>query len=221
MEIKFADTFGESLQRMADRTKWYWKTWDFFRLDIPRFFKNVWLFRKALANYYWWDHHGTLMFMETGLSHMAENLEKRGNEVEVSRFKKIAAIKRATEIIRNYNESNYIDMAEAELGELYHRDWEWEETGETTDNPFGEKDEKLYRLVDNETPIEKKHNRKVYTRAREIEEHEWKELFTILQGQNHKEYTRLYKKAKKEGTRDDKDLWNNWFDGSGIKGWWD
>jgi hypothetical protein len=161
------------------------------------------------------------MFMETGLSHMAENLEKRGNEVEVSRFKKIAAMKRATEIIRNYNESNYIDMAEAELGELYRRDWEWEETGETTDNPFGEKDAKLYRLVDNETPIEKKHNCKVYTRARKIEELEWKELFTILQGQNHKEYNRLYKKAKKEGMKDDKDLWNNWFNGTGLKGWWD
>jgi hypothetical protein len=221
MKVQFADSFGKSLKRLIWHESRVYKFYDFFRRDIGRFVKNVWLFRKALANHYWWDYRGTLMFMETGLSHMAENLEKRGNEVEVSRFKKIAAMKRATEIIRNYNESNYIDMAEAELGELYRRDWEWEETGETTDNPFGEKDAKLYRLVDNETPIEKKHNCKVYTRARKIEELEWKELFTILQGQNHKEYNRLYKKAKKEGMKDDKDLWNNWFNGTGLKGWWD
>jgi hypothetical protein len=212
MKVQFADSFGKSLKRLMWHESRIYKFYDFFRRDIGRFVKNVWRFRKALANHYWWDHHGTLMFLETGLTHMSENLEKRGNEVEISRFKKIAAMKRATEIIRNYNESNYIDMAEAELGPLYHYEWEFEDV---PDQPG------YSRLVDKETPSEKKHNRKVYDRAREIEEQEWKELFTILQGQNHKEYNRLYKKARKEGMKDDRDLWNNWFNGTGLKGWWD
>ncbi len=212
MEIKFADTFGESLQRIVDRNRWYWKAWNFVSRDIPRFVKNVWRFRKALANYYWWDHHGTLMFMETGFTHMAENLEKHGNEVSESRLKKVAAINRAVTLIKNYNESNYIEMAEAELGEIIHHPWEFEEV---LDKPG------YLQLIDQDTPAERRHNTKVYTRARKIEEQEWKELFAILQGQNHKAYNRLYKKAKKEGMRDDTDLWNNWFDGSGMKGWWD
>jgi len=29
------------------------------------------------------------------------------------------------------------------------------------------------------------------------------------------------KKPENEGMRDDRDLWNEWFDGSGLKGWWD
>jgi hypothetical protein len=103
-------------------------------------------------------------------------------------------------------------MAEAELGPIYLHDWEFEEV---PDKPG------YSRLIDKETPEEKKHNRKVFDRAREIEDLEWKELFEILQGQNHKEYNKLYKKSKKEGTVDGQDLWNNWFNGNGLKGWWD
>jgi 5-methylcytosine-specific restriction endonuclease McrA len=143
---------------------------------------------------------------------MSDNLAVKGMEVEEPRMKKVAAMRRAVDIIKNYNQSNYIDMAEAELGPIYHHDWVFEPV---PDKPG------YSQLVDNESPEEKKHNRKVYNRAREIEEQEWKELFTILQGQNHKEYNRLYKKARTEGMRDDKDLWNNWFNGTGLKGWWD
>lgn len=212
MEIGFADSFGKSLKKLIWYESRIYKVYDFFRRDIGRFVKNAWRFRKALANHYWWDHHGTLMFMETGLAHMANNLEKQGNEVTESRLKKVAAINRAVTLIKNYNESNYIEMAEAELGEIIHHPWEFEEV---PDNPG------YSRLIDHDTPAERKHNRKVYVRSRKIEEQEWKELFEILHGQNNNEYSRLYKKAKKEGMGDDKNLWNNWFNGTGLKGWWD
>lgn len=212
MDIKFADSFGKSLRKLIWHESRIYKAYSFFRYDISRFVKNVWRFRKALANHYWWDHHGTLMFLETGLTHMSDNLEVRGLEVDGPRMKKVAAMRRAVEIIKNYNESNYIEMAEAELGPIYHRNWEFEAV---PDKPG------FSQLVDNETPKEKKHNRKVYNRARRIEEQEWKELFTLLQGQNHKEYSKLYHKSKKDGIHDDQDLWGEWFDGSGLKGWWD
>ena len=212
MDIRFADSFSKSLKRLIWHESRVYKFYDFFRRDIGRFVKNVWRFRKALANHYWWDHHGTVMFMETALTHMADNLEKRVMEVDESRLKKVSKMRRAIEIIKNYNESNYIEMAEAELGPIYHHEWEFEPV---PDKPG------YSQLVDNETPEEKRHNRKVYNRAREIEEQEWKELFTILHGQNHKEYSKLFKKARKEGMRDDRDLWNNWFNGTGLKGWWD
>jgi hypothetical protein len=192
MEIKFADTFAESLKKLSWHQSKIYKFYSFFRYDIMRFIKNVWRFRKPLANHYWWDHHGTLMFLEVGLTHMSENLEKKGLEIDISRLKKVAAMKRAVEIIKNYNESNYIEMAESELGKL--PDWELE-FEPCPDNPG------YYQLIDNKTPEEKEHSKKVFERAREIEEQEWDELFEILKGKKYTDYDK--------------------HDGSGIKTWWD
>lgn len=210
MKIKFADTFSKSLKRLMWHESKIYKFYSFFRYDIMRFIKNVWRFRKALSRHYWWDHHGTLMFVEIGLSHMSENIEKRGMEIEVPRMKKVASMKRAVQIIKNYNEDIFIEMAESELGPLHLHDWEFEEI---PDKPG------FSRLVEKETEEEKKHNRKVFNRARQIEEQEWKELFRILKGQDMSEYRKIYKNATEEERKGD--LWNNWFNGSGLKGWWD
>jgi len=199
MEIKFADSFGDSIKRLIRNNTWWYKTYELFRYDLPRFFKNVWTFRKALWNHYWFDHHGTLMFLETGLTHISDTVEKYGNEIDESRLKKVDAMRRAIELIKNYNEDNYIDMAEKELGELVLHDWEFEPV---PDKPG------YSQLVDNDTDEERVHNRKVFDRAREIEKQEWDELFVILKGQDY--------------TKFDKDIdWDKQFDGSGIKGWWD
>ena len=211
MKIQFADTFSESLKTLIWHESRIYKFYSFFRYDIGRFIKNVWRFRKALSNHYWWDHHGTLMFMETGLTHMADNMEVKGMEVDGPRMKKVAAMRRAVEIIKNYNQSNYIEMAESELGPIYLHDWEFEEV---PDKPG------YSRLVEEDTPEERKHNKKVFDRVRQIEENEWDELFKILKGQDYKEYRKLVKLDKKREIKND-NLWDEWFDGSGLKGWWD
>ena len=199
MEIEFADSFGDSLKTLIRHNTWWYKTYELFRYDLPRFFKNIWTFRKALWNHYWFDHHGTLKFLEIGLTNISDTVEKYGNEVDESRLKKVAVMRRAIELIKNYNEDNYIDMAEKELGELMIHDWEFEEV---PDKPG------YSQLVDNDTDEEKKHNKKVFDRAREIEKQEWDELFVILKGQDY--------------TKFDEDIdWYEQFDGSGIKGWWD
>lgn len=211
MEVNFTDTFYQSLKRLSWHESKLYKSYAFFRYDIPRFVKNIWRFRKALANHYWWDHHGTLMFVEIGLTHMSENLEKHGMEIELPRLKKVEAMKRAAQLIRNYNESNYIEMAESELGEIIHHDWEFEEV---PDQPG------YSRLVDKDTPAEKKHNRKVFDRSRQIEDQEWAELFRLLKGQNHKDYKK-FEKTLTEEQKKETDQYYKWFDGSGMKGWWD
>ncbi len=211
MKVGFADSFWDSLERMARHQTWWYKTYELFRYDLPRFFKNVWTFRKALWSHYWFDHHGTLKFLEIGLTNISDTVEKYGNEVDGPRLKKVAAMRRAIELIKNYNEDNYIQMAEKELGELVHHDWEFEPV---EDKPG------YSRLVDKDTDEEKIHNRKVFERAHEIEEQEWNELFKILKGQDYKEYRELYD-AQTEEEKKERELWNEWFDGSGIKGWWD
>ena len=127
MKIQFADTFTDSLRTLIRHNTLWYKIYSLFRHDLPRFFKNVWTFRKALWSHYWFDHHGTLKFLEIGLTNISDTVEKYGNEVDGPRLKKVAAMRRAVELIKNYNESNYIDMAESELGPLALHEWEFED----------------------------------------------------------------------------------------------
>jgi hypothetical protein len=211
MEVKFADSFADSLKTLIRHQTWWYKTYSFFRYDTPRFLKNVWRFRKPLWGHYWWDHHALLEFMEIGLSEMSDKIEKYGNEVDESRLKKVKAMKRAAELIHNYNKDLYIDMAEKELGEIIHHPWEFEDV---PDQPG------YSQLKDLVTPEEKDHNRKVFARAREIEEAEWKELWQIIKGQNYEEFKKL-EESLTEDQKKEKDHYNEWFDGSNLKTWWD
>jgi hypothetical protein len=211
MEVNFADSFGDSLKTLIRHQTWWYKTYSLFRYDLPRFFKNVWKFRKALWNHYWWDHHAILQFLEIGFDHMAINIEEHGNEVDESRLKKVRAMKRAVELIRNYNQDLYIDMAESELGEIIHRDWEFEDV---EDSPG------FSRLKDTQTQEQKEHNSRVYARSREIQEDEWNELWSLIKGQDHSEYRKMYDLLTDE-EKNKEDHYCKWFDGSGLRGWWD
>ena len=199
MKILFTDTFEKSLKRLIRHSTWWYKTYDLFRYGIPRFIKNIWKFRKGLWNHYWFDHHGTLMMMEIGINDIANNTEKNGNEIDVSRLKKVAAMRRVVQIIQNYNNDVYLEMAEVELGSLIHYDWEVEEV---LDEP------NLTQIVDKETDEEKIHNRKLFNRVHEIEKSEWNELFEILKGQDYSKF-------------DNNIEWSEQFDGTGLRGWWD
>lgn len=209
MEIKFADTFAQSLKRMVRHEKWYYKILDFFRYELPWFFRNLWAFRKAIWRHRPWDYSGTLRLMHTSLTLLADNIEKYGNEVEISRDKKVAAMRRAIQIIGNIREDNYIEMAEAELGEIKSRGFEFEPTADGN-----------FTLKDDETDEEREHNLRVYDRSHELEEADWNELWTIIKGQDHEEYRKLIDAATEEEKRK-RDLYYDWFDGSGMRGWWD
>ena len=192
MKAEFKDSFFESVEKLI----WYdtnlWKVWSAIRYDIPLFFKNVWRFRKELYTHQWWDYRYTLEMMYRSLSIMVVKLEKDGIEEDVSRGKKVAKIKRALKLLKHKLDDDYIERAELELGELSNRPLDFEPV---------EGKEGLYRMVDNDTPAEKKHATNVYKRARVIEDTEWKELWDIFKG---KKFTTSEK-----------------FDGSDLRGWWD
>ena len=192
MKVEFKDSFFESLEKLV----WYdtnlWKVWSAIRYDIPLFFKNVWRFRRELYNHQWWDYRYTLEMLYRSLSIMVVKLEKDGIEEDVSRGKKVAKIKRALELLKHKLDDDYVERAEAELGEIQSGPFEFEKMEDGN-----------YQLVDLviETASTRKHNRKVFKRASDIEEKEWKELWDIFKG-------------KKFTTWDD-------FDGSDLRGWWD
>jgi hypothetical protein len=192
MKVEFKDTFFESVEKLV----WYdsnlWKVWAAIRYDIPLFFKNVWRFRKELYNHQWWDYRFHLEMMYRSLSIMEKGMSEKGIEVTETRDVKVQKMRRALELLKHKLDDDYIQRAEVELGELSHNPIEFE--------PIEGKDG-LYRLVDNDTPAEKKHARNVYKRARVIEEMEWKELWDIFKG---KKFT----------------TWEK-YDGSDLRGWWD
>jgi hypothetical protein len=200
MKIEASDSFFDSVKRMINRESWYWKTWDFLRYDMPRFFKNLWLFRKDLYSYRWYSgDQAVLPFMQTAIMDMAANLDKRGHEVEESRSKKVMKMWRAALLMDHFIEDNFVELAEKELGDIIHHDWAFE--------PSPDHDS-AFILIDGETLEEKEHNRKVFRRAREIEESMWAELWNTLEGQDYRKFSK-------------KIDWNEQFDGSGLRGWWD
>jgi hypothetical protein len=194
MNTQYKDTFFESVEKLV----WYdtklWKVWEFITGGLPNFFKNIWKFRKELYNHQWWDYHFTLEMLYRSLTIMVNKLELEGIEEDDSRMKKVGKIYRALELIKHKLDDDYVNRAEMELGEISYRPIRFEPV---------EGSEGLYSMVDDDTPAEKKHTAKVFKRAKEIEEVEWKELWEIFKGT---------KFSKKFG-------WA--YDGSDMRGWWD
>lgn len=199
MEIKFADSFWKSLKRLSMQQTWWYKTYEVFRYKLPMFFENFWYFRKELWRFRSWDYSFNLMILSRSLEKTVHTLEFHGWEIEETKNKKVEKIKRVIEIIKSLEESNYINRAEKQIGELRGVEF-WEDK--------------------EDTPEDKEHNKKVFDLSTKIEEDEWEELFTILKGQNHKEYIKLME-AQSEEEKWKTDLWTKWFDGSGMKHWWD
>jgi hypothetical protein len=198
MKIKFADSFWKSLDRMVKRERWYWKTWDFLRYDIPKGVKNIIFFWKVIWNFRPWDYTYNLRIFAKSLEPLRDSI-KNGYEVDVPRLKKVAKIERAIEILNNITEDKYTDIAEAQLG-------------------YEVNSEFIFR---NDEPEEiKEANKKIYDLSYEIERKEWKEIWTIFQGQEHSHYVMLLDKMTPEQRKND-DVWNNWYDGSGMGHWWD
>ena len=171
-----------------------YKIWEFFRRGLPTFFKNIWKFRKELYRHDWWDYTFTLEILYRSLVIMEEGMSKKGMEVAETRNVKVKQIRRAIELLKHKLDDDYLERVEAELGPINYtnfldeKNWKKLEGGN-------------YELIDNDTPEEKKHGRKVFKTARKLEEKEWKELWTIIKGTK----------------------FTSWeeFDGTDLRNWWD
>jgi hypothetical protein len=202
MKINFADTFFESFKRMINRERWHWKLWDLFRYDIPRFFRNLWLFRKNLWNHTWYNGDSSVLpWVKTAVDDMAWRIEKHGHEVDESRLKKVAKMRRLSYLIDVCVKDEFIDEAEKELGFKYvYYPFEFEEV-------LG--NDKLYELKQNETPEDKENNSKLLNRSHEIQKEYWEELCEIIKGPDYDEL------------RNSEEDWDEKYDGSDLRAWWD
>lgn len=210
MKVVFTDSFSKSLKRLMWHRHPLYRFYELFRYKIPMFLKNLWFFRKELWDFRSWDYSFNLQLLRRSLEKTVNTIEYHGHEVDISRMKKVQKMKRVIELINHLREDLYIEMAEKTLGKIVFRDFEFE-PAETEGN---------FKLVDNESEEERAHNKKVFELARKLERDEWNEIFEILKGQNHEEYAKLMESVSDEDKRK-KDLWYEWFDGSGMKHWWD
>ena len=171
MDVQITDSFTKSLKRLMWHESKVYKVYALFRYDITHFLKNIWRFRKELWSHAWWDYRFTLNMLERSLTIMEKGMSEKGMEVSETREPKVMKMRRALELLKNSREDNFIDRAEQELGELKLSEWQFEllENGN-------------HKFIEDESEKDKKHNRKVYQRARQIEEKEWKELWKIVDG---------------------------------------
>ena len=202
MEVKFKNTFFESFKRMINRERWHWKLWDLFRYDIPRFFRNLWLFRKNLWNHTWYNGDSSVLpWVKTAVDDMAWRIEKYGHEVEESRMKKVAKMRRLSYLIDVCVKDEFIDEAEKELGFKYvYYPFEFEEV-------LG--NDKVYTLKQNETPEDKENNSKLLNRSHEIQKEYWEEICAIIKGPDY------------DAMRASDEDWDKLYDGSDLRAWWD
>ena len=210
MKLSITNRFLKSFAEMKNRQTFIWKGLDFIRYGIPNFIKNIWLFRKALFNYRWWDHRGVMEFMSISFGDMSKNVDIKGNEVEISRKKKVSKMIAAQYILERFVNDDFIELAEKELGEIPYKPLEFKPV---EDRPG------YYEIVDDDTAEEKEHKDKVYKRSRELEEQMWAQLWDILKGQDFSKF-----KDVSENIKDYEEQYKHWedkFDGSGLRGWWD
>jgi len=174
----------------------FYKLYQFLRYDIIRFFKNIIRFRKELLTFNKWDYTYNLQIFKRSIELSADYIEKYSYEIDTNKIKKIQKMRRVIELINNHIDWNYKEIAEKELNYKSISNIKFVSTDDNTNSVV---------MVDECSDDEKELNNKILLRSIDIEEEEWDELYKILKGQKY---------TLENGDFDD------FFDGSGLRGWW-
>lgn len=78
--------------------------------------RNIWLFRKALANTTNWDYHGLLLLMQTQLSSMEEGIRLHG--YHLNKDNHCRRMRECAYLLKRIADDNY-----------YKADYDWKEGG--------------------------------------------------------------------------------------------
>lgn len=171
------------------------------------FIGNIWRFRRVLSTHKWWDYSFTLDTLKTSLQIVSDGIEKKGHEVDEFRLKKVAAMRRCIELIDNHRNNNHLDRAEEILGIKF-------------DYSFNRNTEEDRTKTDKEKADEKF----LFQYAHKMEQDEWNEIWDIIKGQKYSQWE-MRKEAFTDAERSDYKFMDaeylKWYDGSGMRGWWD
>lgn len=201
--IRFWDWF-------TDKFSWMEKYWDVIRYDIPRFFGNLWYFKKILWEYGNWDFHYTLQFMLLTITQLKDRVDK-GYEIDETKNKKVQQMARVIELLKNHIDDNFIEQAEKVHGELILHPWK---TKPVEGKP------NFVELIDQDTEEEKEHNRKIFELTHQLENEQWNELWDIIKGNQEDTYKNYCQKLSIDGEKDEIS-YDDFYNGSDARGWWE
>lgn len=135
------------------------KVYEFIRYDIPNGIKNLIFFFSVVWVFHDWDYVFCLALFGFSLRRLQKRL-KNGMEIEETRMPKVQAIENVLCILDHIINSNYLELAQKELGCEYNISY-----------PIGEEPKEV-----------EDSNGKISNRSRVLEETEWKFLKDILFG---------------------------------------
>lgn len=195
MKVIITPEFISSLKKLTNRLTWHWQILDWFRYDLPNGVKNIIKFWIPVWNHQSFDSAYSLRLFAKSLETLSDNI-KHGNEIEISRNKKVARIRELIEIINRISEDDYIELAEHQLNI-------------EVDTQF--------TFSDNE-PIEvTESNKKVFDKASELADLDIIRFCEIIKGQD----PNAFESDREELSYSEmEELYLEKFDGTGIKGWW-
>ena len=150
----------------------------YYRLQT--FITNCWKFRKVLSSINWWDYSGILFFLETAITDMANKFEKESSENKETKMKKVYQMRRASHILTNHIEDNFLHIAENKTGLKFRTEFLQE------NNP------NLSFLIDNLSDEQTKHNDELIKKACEIEKLQWEEFCNIIHGDSEMDKSHNY-----------------------------
>lgn len=128
--------------------------------------KNIWFFRKELWNHRNFDYIFSLIILRRSLQGLKQCIEQNGKNGSFHYNNIIKNINETIAIMESIEEDDYIEKARLALKLEF-----------TTSSVFKEENGG-YRLVDLSG-----HESKIFDKANELEEKEWRRLFVLLAGE--------------------------------------
>jgi len=219
----YDDYLKEEFEDRYNNRKWYERVKDFFVytigynvrdwwIDTRWYFSNLKRFQPMIKSWRSWDYKYQIDLFVFGLKQLADTIDRYGNEEDVSRNKKIAAIKSLiTEI-----ELDYEDAVDKRFSNIH--------------SYFGKiikySDGSVAHICTDEESCAKDHER-YHAALKKARKAHYDKIFKLIVGQDDDKLNQMVKTKYDALSEEEKKEFDFYaahvelFDGSGIEGWWD
>ena len=215
--------FEDEFEDRYDNRKWYEKVKDFFVytigynvrdwwIDTRWYFSNLKRFHPMIKSWRSWDYKYQIDLFVFGLKQLANTIERYGHEEDVSRNKKIAAIKSLIAEI----ELDYQDAVDKRFSSIH--------------SYFGKivkySDGSVAHICTDEEAYAKDRER-YHAALKKARKAHYDKIFKLIVGQDDDKIGQMVKAKYEALSEEEKKEFDSYaayvelFDGSGIEGWWD
>ncbi len=168
MEVKVADTFWPSFQKMMDSDNpWRWEYYKHKWYDLKWAIRNYVKYFRVVGKMRPWDSHSVLEMMKFQISNLCNTMEKRSNEVEEDLNPKLVKMKRFIELADNKIEDEFAERCGFDHNFNFNFDGDPENEG------FSE-------VLTDESDEQRKINSKALSDGHKLETKEFNEMMELL-----------------------------------------